>query len=316
MMQIPAETRPIPSLRLSFTRALLALFAGAIIFASVITYVTTRGQMYDEAKRRLGTLTDMIASTRKFVREENTDALLAQDIWHASAVSPIVAAKSVAQRFQVSQPDILIHFVSDNPLNPQNLPTDIERGVITRYRAGERGSLDFTGDIGGRTFLLHSTEEIVKANCLACHGTVAKAPKAQAALYKGPSGYGWRVDEVIGATVIGVPVENVESATLSRLLTILPGVAVLFAIFYFVLNALLERQVLRPIIAISQAAAEVSRSRATDSLEMPVVPGGAKEIVELRNAFQRILGGLKYLRDRASSTSASSTSALNVKERP
>lgn len=281
--------------RLTFSLALVYLVAVALI--ALLLYGITRQQVYDEARRNLATLTNMISSIRTFVREENTSYLIEKGIWHPSAVSPVVTAKGVAARFRAKEPDKVIRVVSDAPMNAENLPNPIEKEIIETFRAktdlkaGE--SLNLEGRIGGQQYLLHGTPEIVTKACMACHGEVTAAPPSISARFTGPSGYDWKIGSVVGASVIGVPIENVQSITVNRTLIVVLILTVLFGGLWWVIRSLLEREVILPIRTITQAIYNLSMGR-------PAAFPKARErdeIGELALAGQRIERAIRYLTD-------------------
>ena len=57
----------------------------------------------------------------------------------------------------------------------------------------------------GRALYLARPIQITNAACLVCHSTVEAAPKTMIDLYGPANGFGWKMNEVIGAQVVSVP---------------------------------------------------------------------------------------------------------------
>ncbi len=57
----------------------------------------------------------------------------------------------------------------------------------------------------GRSLYLARPIQIKNRACLACHSTVDAAPKTMLDVYGGANGFGWKMNEIIGAQVVSVP---------------------------------------------------------------------------------------------------------------
>ena len=93
-----------------------------------------------------------------------------------------------------------------NPINPLNRAVDWEADIINDFRRHphKRELITERETHSGR--VLNLSHPIVSGGpCLGCHGMVDKAPKAMIAAYGTQSGFGWKVDEVVGAQIVSVP---------------------------------------------------------------------------------------------------------------
>ena len=57
----------------------------------------------------------------------------------------------------------------------------------------------------GRSLYLARPIQVKSEACLDCHSTVEAAPKTMVDLYGPANGFGWKMDEVIGAQIVSVP---------------------------------------------------------------------------------------------------------------
>jgi uncharacterized protein DUF3365 len=93
-----------------------------------------------------------------------------------------------------------------NPINPLNRALDWEADIINDFRRypHKRELITERETHSGR--VLNLSHPIVSGGpCLACHGAVDKAPKAMIAAYGTKGGFGWKINEVVGAQIVSVP---------------------------------------------------------------------------------------------------------------
>src|SRR3546814_10803313 len=95
--------------------------------------------------------------------------------------------------------------------------------------------------------------------CLACHSTPAAAPASMIALYGESNGFGWKLDEVIGAQIVSVPmsvpIENANRAFVTAMVSLV----IVFAVLYLVLNIMLSRMIVGPITRMAKADRKSTR---------------------------------------------------------
>ena len=58
----------------------------------------------------------------------------------------------------------------------------------------------------GTALFLARPIKVNNVSCLECHSTPDKAPAEMIKLYGGDNGFGWKLDDVIGAQIVSVPV--------------------------------------------------------------------------------------------------------------
>jgi protein-histidine pros-kinase len=104
-------------------------------------------------------------------------------------------------------------------------------------------------------------------------------------LYGSKNGFGWQLGSVVGAQIVSVPLKVALARQNRQLLTLVGGVAAIFAFMLLLLNLLLHYVVIRPIRRMSALAMEVSTGR-TDTPEF--VEHGHDEITSLAASFNRM----------------------------
>jgi len=147
-----------------------------------------------------------------------------------------------------------------NPTNPRNRAVDWEADIITQFR----GNKEWTEVIGDRatptgpSFYVARPIRISNPACLRCHSTVDAAPKTMLDRYGPANGFGWTLNDVVGAQIISVPTKVPLERAKQAFTVFMGSVAVVFVVIGAVLNAMLWAMVIRPIGRLSQFADRVS----------------------------------------------------------
>ncbi|MBC7996030.1 MAG: DUF3365 domain-containing protein, partial [Rhizobacter sp.] len=95
-------------------------------------------------------------------------------------------------------------------------------------------------------------------DCLRCHSTVEAAPKPLVEKYGPANGFGWNLNEVLGAQVVSVPM-SVPLARADRAFGVVMGLlAGVFLLIGLSLNLMLWKLVIQPVSKLSQLSDRVS----------------------------------------------------------
>jgi len=147
-----------------------------------------------------------------------------------------------------------------NPTNPRNRAVDWETDIITQFR-GNAEWKELQGDREtptGGSFYVARPIRIGSATCLRCHSTVDAAPKTMVERYGPANGFGWTLNEVVGAQIISVPTKVPLDRANNAFTAFMTSVAAVFVVIGVVLNGMLWAMVIRPIGKLSQFADRVS----------------------------------------------------------
>jgi protein-histidine pros-kinase len=127
--------------------------------------------------------------------------------FHPQSV-PAFAATEIFGYLREKFPDYFYKEATLNPTNPRNRSTDWETDVVNQFRAENSASAEFMSTRetpGGTSLFLARPIRINNVSCLQCHSTPDKAPPEMIKLYGTANGFGWKMDEVIGAQIVSVP---------------------------------------------------------------------------------------------------------------
>jgi protein-histidine pros-kinase len=142
----------------------------------------------------------------------------------------------------------------------------------------------------GLSMYLARPFQIKDGACLVCHTTADMAPPAMVKLYGSNNGYGWKLNEVIGAQIVSVPmsvpIENANRA----FYTFLASLAGVFVVLFVILNLMLSMLIVQPIRRMSAAADKIS----VGELDIPELSeSGKDEVALLAKSFNRMRRSLE-----------------------
>jgi protein-histidine pros-kinase len=126
---------------------------------------------------------------------------------------------------------------------------------------------------------------ITDPECLACHSVPSAAPATMIDLYGTANGFGWKLNDVIGAQIVSVPMRIALDRANQLFMVIFGGLAVVFLITLLLLNLVLHVMIIRPIRQMSAIASDVSLGK-TDAPEF--AEQGRDEIASLGQSFNRM----------------------------
>jgi len=147
-----------------------------------------------------------------------------------------------------------------NPTNPRDRANDWEADVIQIFRQapetpeviGERDTPT------GRSLYLARPIQIKNGACLVCHSTLDAAPKTMLDLYGNANGFGWKLNEIIGAQLVSVPMSVPIARANATLRTFLVSLAAVFGATFVLLNVMLHTIVIRRVTWLAAIADQVS----------------------------------------------------------
>src|SRR5215831_14870550 len=126
--------------------------------------------------------------------------------FHPQSV-PAFAATEIFGYLREKFPDYFYKESTLNPTNPRNRATDWEADLVNQFRAGSLQT-EFIGTREtptGPSLFLARAIKVNNASCLQCHSTPDKAPPEMIKLYGSANGFSWKLDDIIGAQIVSVP---------------------------------------------------------------------------------------------------------------
>ncbi|WP_245422134.1 Tll0287-like domain-containing protein [Alsobacter soli] len=242
----------------------------------------------EQLQSQIDLLRAQALSVRRYTSEEIQPLLADQSsLQFLPQTIPSFSAQTAFRNFRDFYPQFFYKEAALNPTNPADLAKDWERDIINRLRADPQLDKDVsirTTDTGAHYTVTYPLV-IKSASCLECHSTPEKAPPSMVALYGPKNGFGWKLNETIGAQIISVPMSVAESRIWRNLALFVGASAIVFLFLMALLNVMLNRYVISPVMRMAKTAEAVSMGDAS-------VPefeyAGSDEIASLSRSFNRM----------------------------
>jgi len=226
-----------------------------------------------------------VKEIRPLLKEQMKDVFLPQSV-------PAYAATTTFDKMRETHPEYHYKEATLNPTNPRNRAVDWESDVIKYFDdASAADSLIGERDTAtGRSLYLARPIRITNPACLNCHSTAEQAPKTQLARYGGNNGFGWQMQEVVGAQIVSVPLEVAIDKAMQTFYTFMTALGVVFLLIIIVLNLMLRSIVIRPVTRMAALAEQISTGdiEGTEFNER-----GKDEISQLGASFNRMRRSLE-----------------------
>jgi Protein of unknown function (DUF3365) len=127
--------------------------------------------------------------------------------FHPQSV-PAFAATEIFSYLREKFPDYFYKEATLNPTNPRDRATDWESDIVNQFRAGRiQNEFVATREAPtGAALVLARPIRVNNVSCLECHSTPNKAPAEMIKLYGTANGFNWKMDDIIGAQIVSVPI--------------------------------------------------------------------------------------------------------------
>jgi HAMP domain-containing protein len=180
-------------------------------------------------------------------------------------------------------------FYKEATLNPTNLRDKADKFESTiveqfRQKPNLKELSGFRSFAGGDIFYVARPIAASKQSCLRCHSTPEAAPKSQLTTYGRDNGFGWKLNEIVGAKIVSVPSSKVLADARRLQLLVIGILAVGFLIALIILNLFLRFSIIKPIMAMAQWSKQVS----TGNMHAEFEHTAKDEIGILANSVNRL----------------------------
>ena len=255
-------------LLLKFNLVFVLVFALGLAATGFVSWALLERNARDEIAQNARLLMDTALATRTYTSTQVNPLLQTQMKYTFLPQSiPAYSATEVFNDLRKKHSEYGYKEAVLNPTNPRNRAVDWEADVITQFR-GNKDSTELIGDRDtptGRSFYVARPIRITNPACLQCHSTVDAAPKTMLERYGPANGFGWVLNDVVGAQIISVPTQVPLDRAKQAFTLFMTSVAAVFVAIGIALNLMLWALVIRPIGKLSQFADRVSLGE----LDMP-----------------------------------------------
>ncbi len=276
------------SLMVKFNLILILCFGIALVPAHLITRnlleTNARAQVVAHARLMMQTA----LATRGYTNKQIKPLLASRlDEVFLPQTIPAYSATEIFNTLRESHPEYMYKEATLNPTNPRDRTVDWEADVVNGFRSDVR-LREIIGERDaplGRALYLARPITITDAGCLSCHTTPEMSPVSVVRKYGTSGGYGWKLNETIGAQIVSVPMAvplRMADEAQRAMMAAFVGV---FALILVLLNLLLWFTIIRPIRLLSRMADAVSMG----NLEVAEVRfRGGDEVSVLAGSFNRM----------------------------
>ena len=200
---------------------------------------------------------------------------------------PSYSATEVLATLRKKYPEYSYKEATLNPTNPRDRATGWEVDIVNSFRndaelkelVGQRDTPT------GRSLYISRPLRITNPACLMCHSSVEAAPKTMVDKYGPANGFGWQLNEVVGAQVVSVPMTLPLQRAEENFRLFVGSLVAVFVVVGVVLNLMIWLVVVRPVTQLAGLADRVSQGE----LDAPdFIVKGKDEIAALAESFARM----------------------------
>jgi protein-histidine pros-kinase len=276
------------SLFAKFNLILLGVFTAALIPAAYLARSVMERNAQQQVLENAGIMMQTALASRTYTSKQISPLLkpMLEEKFIPQSV-PAYSATEIFNYVRESHPEYSYKEATLNPTNPRDRAVDWEADVINAFRddanlkeiVGQRdGAL-------GRSLYLGRPIRITDPACLSCHTNPESSPTSLVRMYGPNAGFGWKLNEVIGAQIVSVPTSVPMTTARLAFRTLLYSLVGVFLLIMLILNLLLWAVVIRPLRRLSAMADRVS----TGDFDTPEVTiAGRDEVAVLASSFQRM----------------------------
>jgi len=152
---------------------------------------------------------------------------------------PFYAATEAFNYFRLQYPDYEYKETALNPTNPRDRTSDWEMDLVDQFR-NDPSKKEFVGrrDTPVGPMLYISTPiRVDDESCLTCHGVARSAPPELVKLYGGDNGFGWKLNDVVGAQIVSIPAQVSQNRAIAAQKAIMVWLAGVFAALWALINS-------------------------------------------------------------------------------
>ena len=268
----------------------IGLVSTGIGFSTILNR-NSEGQIASKASILLQTMVSVRTYTSTQVRPELAERLESEQEFLPQTV-PGYSAREVFEGLR-NDPEYSEFFYKEATLNPTNLrdkADPFETEIVEQFRQSDTLTelKGYRSSPAGDLYYIAKPMRITNESCLQCHSVPNNAPASLINTYGSDNGFGWQMNEIVGAQMISVPASGILANATRSLLILMGIVTGVFAIIFVLTNIFLSRVVVAPIKQMADAADRISKG----SMDIEFANTSSDEVGKLAAAFNRMKASL------------------------
>lgn len=255
---------------------LLLIFLGVV----GISGLTLSKILGDNAKEKVASQAFLLLETMSSVRDYTAEQInpelaprLDKEGWFLPQTVPAYSAREVFEKLRKREQysNFFYKEATLNPTNPRDKADSFESSIVEKFRnqSALKEVTGFRSLPSGELFYVARPLVISEQSCLRCHSTPEQAPKSQLATYGRDNGFGWKLNEIIGARVISVPSSAVFNEARRLQMLVIGSLSVFFLLAMIMINFFLKFAVTNPLKRMAQLSKQVSTGNMNGEFEHP-----------------------------------------------
>lgn len=246
------------NLLLAIILLLLVITMGFILSGVLQNYAEQ--EIVNRASMLMATMNSIRNYTSTQVNPELSARLETEQIFLPQTV-PAYSAREVFENLR-SQEQYSQFFYKEATLNPTNVrdkADQFEAEIIQSFRNSSiEQQQGFRSIPGGKIFYIAHPLKVEKESCLRCHSIPNLAPASLVASYGSDNGFGWKLNEIVGAQIISVPSSQVINAAKELRNLVISKVLIFLLLASILLNLFLKLTITEPLKKMSDASKQLS----------------------------------------------------------
>jgi protein-histidine pros-kinase len=225
-------------------------------------------------------------ATFDYTVEQIKPTLEAKYDFLVQSVSSYAATETIG-RMQREFHDYRYHVAALNPTNKRDLADAWEINAIQSLARDGAGAefTDVRQTDKGRFAVIAVPIRITNDACLSCHSVPDAAPATMIETYGRDNGFGWKLNEVIGAQVVSVPMSVAQQRADVLFRGVVSVLVAALVTILIVVNGALYLVVSRRVGRLARAAESISKGEAESAA---LTATGTDELSSLTRAFERM----------------------------
>lgn len=270
-----------------FNLVLFSVLTISILVTGFFSYKVLRNNAREEVIQHAGMMLESALAIRSYTVTE-VRPLLREKMVH-KFLPQSVPAYAASQSFKIirkNRPEYSYKEATINPTNLKNRAVDWETDIIRAFQ--QTNKKEITGirmTPTGKSLFLARPIVIKKEGCLTCHSTPSIAPATLITKYGSNNGFGWALNQIVGAQIISVPMSVPIEKANHAFTTFMGSVLGVYLFIIIVLNIMLRSLFIKPVMRMADMANQISTGKMMNS---EFEERGKDEIAILGTSFNRM----------------------------